>query len=131
MVTPNQFQVNEAWIAFKLNDAPISTQEDGDFNVVALMDAASCFILGSEFVSVDLTEPSQLESRRLLKGGQTHKDQLPRKLFIPDNMTANILTTEAEALDINVVRIPENELSVFLNEARDEFQKHVSGGRMQ
>lgn len=131
MVTPNQFQVNEAWIAFKLNDAPISTQEDGDFNVVALMDAASCFILGSEFVSVDSTEPSQMESRRLLKSGQTHKDQLPKKLIISNNLVANILTTESQRLGIAVVRIPENELSVFLDEAHDGFQEHVSGSRIQ
>ncbi len=45
---PNQFQPNETWIAFKLNDAPVFTGADGDFNVLALMDAASCFILSTE-----------------------------------------------------------------------------------
>jgi hypothetical protein len=40
----NQFQVNEAWIAFKLNEGAIHTENDGDFNFLALMDAASCFI---------------------------------------------------------------------------------------
>jgi len=131
MYTLSQFQINEAWIAFKLNDAPISTQEDGDFNVVALMDAASCFILGMEFVSVDSPEPSQLESRRLLKGGQSHKNQLPEKLLIPREMTANLLAEESERLGIAVARIAENELLVFLDEAREGFQEHVSGGRIQ
>ena len=131
MFVPNQFQVNEAWIAFKLNDAPISTEEDSDFNVVALMDAASCFILRSEFVPADSTESSQLESRRLLKSGQSHKDKLPKTLFIPNNEVADILAGEAERLGIAVVRIPENELSVYLDEARDGFQEHVSGGRIQ
>jgi hypothetical protein len=131
MVNPDQFQVNEAWIAFKLNGAPISTQEDGEFNVVALMDAASCFILGSEFVSVDSTEPSQMESMRLLKCGQSHKGQFPKKLIISNDLVANILTIESEELGIVVDRIPENELSVFLDEARDGFQEHVSGGRIQ
>ncbi len=28
MLHPNQFQVNEAWIAFKLNDIPIPTDRD-------------------------------------------------------------------------------------------------------
>ncbi len=45
MLHPNQFQVNEAWIAFQLNDAPIHTRSDGDFNCIALMDAASCFMM--------------------------------------------------------------------------------------
>lgn len=45
MLYPKQFQVNEAWIVFKLNDAPIQTEADGDFNVFALMDAANCYRL--------------------------------------------------------------------------------------
>ncbi len=57
--------------------------------------------------------------------------QLPKKLIIPNNLVANILTTESEGLGIAVVRIPENELSVFLDEARDGFQEHVSGSRIQ
>jgi hypothetical protein len=66
---PNQFQVNEAWIAFQLNDEPIHTEQDGSFNCVALMDAASCLILGSELVPLDESEPSQSNARRLLKEG--------------------------------------------------------------
>jgi hypothetical protein len=45
MLHPSQFKINEAWIAFRLNGAPIRTERDGDFNCIALMDAASCFIL--------------------------------------------------------------------------------------
>ena len=86
MYEPSQFQVNEAWITFKLNDAPVSTNADGDFNVLALMDAASCFILGTEFVSVASPEPSQLESKRLLETGQSHKQQYPKTIYIPSFM---------------------------------------------
>ena len=131
MIAPNQFQVNEAWIVFKLNDAPVSTEEDGDFNVLALMDAASCYILGTEFVPAESTEPSQLEWRRILKGGQSHKGQLPKTLLIPDNQVADILVREAERLEIVVVRLPETQLSVFIDEAREGYQEHVSGGRVQ
>ena len=59
MLHPREFQVNEAWIAFKLNEIPITTETDGDFNVIALMDAASCIILGAEFVSATSAEPSE------------------------------------------------------------------------
>jgi hypothetical protein len=131
MFEPSQFQVNETWIAFKLNDAPVSTDADGDFNVLALMDAASCFILGTEFVRADLSEPSQMESKRLLKGGQTHKQQYPKTLIIPTNQAADILCTEAKLLGISVVRVPEDQLLVFISEARQGFQEHVSGGKVQ
>ncbi len=128
---PSQFQVNEVWIAFKLNDAPVVTEADGDFNVLALMDAASCMILGTEFVRADLSEPSQLESKRLLKGGHSHKQQFPKKLFIPTNQAADLLNVEAERNKIVVVRVPEEQLLSFIGEAREGFQQHVSGDRVQ
>jgi hypothetical protein len=49
---PNQFEINEAWIAFHLNHSPIETEEDGDSNGIALMDAASCNMFGTELVPV-------------------------------------------------------------------------------
>ncbi len=131
MLEPSQFQLNEAWIAFRLNDAPVSTEADGDFNVLALMDAASCYILGTEFVHTDSSEPSQLESARLLKGGHSHKQQYPKSLYIPANLAAGILSTEAERHGITVSRVPEEQLLVFISEARQGFQEHVSGGKVQ
>ena len=64
MLHPNQFQVNEAWIAFKLNDEPIHTEMDGDFDFIALMDAGSCFIVSMSPVAVSVGELTQMESRR-------------------------------------------------------------------
>ena len=131
MIEPSQFQVNDAWIAFKLNGNPVVTEADGDFNVFALMDAASCFVLGFEFVPANSEEPSQLESKRLLAGGTSHKQQLPGKLIIPANLAADILSAEAKRQGVNVVRVPEGDLAIFIQEAREGFEKHVSGGRLQ
>jgi hypothetical protein len=54
---PNQFQVNEAWIVFRLNETPIHTEQEGSFNCICLMDAASCFLLGSELIPSAEEEP--------------------------------------------------------------------------
>lgn len=131
MLHPNQFHVNEAWIAFKLNDAPIRTDRDGDFNFIALMDAASCFILSSAPVSVSAAEPSKLEAGRLLTEGQAHKQQLPKTLFIPSDQPARFLTVEAERQGITVVRVPEDQLLLFIGEARDSFRERFGGGGTQ
>jgi len=131
VLDPSQFHVNEAWIAFRLNDAPVVTEADGDFNVLALMDAASCMILGTEFIRTDSSEPSQLESKRLLKAGHSHKQQFPKKLFIPTDQAADLLSGEAERNNIFVDRVPEDQLLIFIGEAREGFQQHVSGGRVQ
>ena len=131
MLHPNQFRVNDAWIAFKLNDAPVSTESDGDFDVIAIMDAASCFILGSEFVPVGSPELSQMDAKRLLKSGQSQKQQLPKTLFIPVEQPANHLSTEAERQGIIVARVTEAELLVFVGEAREGFRERFGGGSAQ
>lgn len=128
---PSQFQVNEAWIAFKLNDAPIITESDGDFNFIALMDAASCFILSSAPVSVSAAEPSKIEVKRLLKQGQAHKQQLPKTLFIPSSQAADFLTLEAARQGITVVRVPEDQLLPFIGEAREGFKERFGGASTQ
>lgn len=124
---PNQFEVNEAWIVFKLNSVPIATESDGDFNVMAIMDAASCFILGSEFVPAAAQELSRNDARRLLKSGQSHKQQLPKTLFIPIDQPANALSIEAEHQGITVTRVPDADLSVFTGEARKGFRERFGG----
>ena len=130
VIEPSQFQVSEAWIAFKLNDAPILT-EDGDFNVLALMDVASCYILGTEFVSTSSVESSESESNRLIGSGYSQKHELPKKLFIPTNLVADSLCVEAERHGIAVVHVPEEQLLVCIGEAREGFKEHVSGSVIQ
>jgi hypothetical protein len=123
MLHPKHFEVNEAWIAFRLNKAPIRTERDGDFNCVALMDAASCFILGSEFVPASAEEPTRVQFRRLLKDAQRHKQQLPKTLFVPREDVADQLAREATQHNIDVVRVSESELLIFIGEAREGFSE--------
>jgi hypothetical protein len=128
---PDQFRVNEAWIAFKLNDVPIHTEADGDFDFIALMDAASCFILSSEPVPVSQVELTEMQARRLLKQGETRKRQLPKTLFIPAVRPAEVLALEAERRDITVIRVPEDQLLIFIGEARAGFRERFGGGGRQ
>ncbi|NKB76823.1 MAG: hypothetical protein GKR96_07170 [Gammaproteobacteria bacterium] len=131
MLSPDQFEVNEAWILFKLNTIPLSTSLEGDFNVFGLMDAASCFLLGTAFVHIDAFELSTLESKRLLKDGYAHKKQYPRKVMIPTNQPADTFTKEAKRHRMTVTLIPETQLRVFTNEAQQGFHEHLGSGRIQ
>jgi predicted short-subunit dehydrogenase-like oxidoreductase (DUF2520 family) len=123
---PSQFQSDEAWIAFRLNDAPVHTEEEGSFNVVALMDASSCFIFGAEFVAVEKAEPSQVEVRRLFKAAKKQTQALPNTLFLPSGQFETFLAVEAERLGIAVVRVEDRELLSFIGEARAGFSERFS-----
>ena len=128
MLHPKQFKVNEAWLAFKLNELPIRTDLEGDFNCFALMDAASCFILSSAFAPAGEAEPSRTAVRQLLKEAKAHKRQLPNTLFVPTGQFDSILPAEADRQAIAVVRVPEDQLLVFIGEARESFKEHFGGG---
>ena len=128
MLHPNQFEVNEAWIAFKLNDAPIRTEQDGAFNCIGLMDAASCFILGTAFVGVNESEPSTSDARRLLKTAWAHKKAFPITLFVPTGQFQTTLPAEAERQGISVVPVDESQLHVFIGETRQSFREHFEDG---
>lgn len=123
MLHPQQFGVNEAWIAFRLNSSPVHTELDGDFNCIALMDAASCFILGSQFIAIATPEPTSTQFRQLLQKARAHKQQLPKTLLIARGDAADVMTREAMRQNIEVVRVPENELLIFIGEAREGFAK--------
>lgn len=118
---PEQFEVNEAWIAFRLNGSPVRTEFDGDFHCIALMDAASCFILCTQFIGVAKLEPTTAQFRKLLKEAAAHKKQLPKTLLIARGDTADMMTREAMRQGIEVVRVPDGELHLFIGEAREGF----------
>ena len=121
MLHPKQFEVNEAWILFRVNNEPIRTERDGDFNCIALMDAASCCLLGSELIPVTAVEPTRAQFQRLLSNARRHKQQLPKTLFIPLEGVAELVAREAREKDIQVMRVSESELAIFLGEARQAF----------
>jgi hypothetical protein len=124
---PSQFQPNDAWIVFKLNDAPIRTAVDGELNFIALMDAASCYIVGSEVIAANAVELPKMAAKRLLKKGQTQAQRLPNTRYIPHELPAKTLAQEADRLDITVVSIAEEKLMILIGEAREGFNERFGG----
>jgi len=123
----NQFSPHSDWVAFQLNDRPISTQIDGDFNLIALMDAASCFILGTISIPVGTGELSQLDVKRLLKDGQSQAKQWPQRLIIPADMVAGNLRKEAERHNVRIEQVPQADLEALIGEARQSFSEYLKG----
>ena len=131
MLHPSQFQPDEAWIAFRLNDTPVRTDEEGSFNVVALMDAASCFIFGAEFVAIEKAEPSQAEVRRLINSAKTQTQDLPKTLFMPNGQFEKAFAAEAKRLGIAIVCVEDRELLPFIGEARSGFSERFGKEKTQ
>jgi hypothetical protein len=122
---PNQFQVNEAWIVFQLNETPIHTEQEGSFNCLCLMDAASCFLLGSELIPSAQEEPSQTQARHMLTAAWAKKGEFPKTLYMPTGRFPGTMKAAAERLGMAVVSAPEDQLLVFIGEARDGYREHM------
>jgi len=122
---PHQFEVNEAWIALQLNDTLIRTDQDGAFKCMCLMDAASCYILGTALISSSQAEPSQKQVRNLFAAAWAGKGEFPQTLFLPAGQFQVTLKAEAERLGMAVVSAPESQLLVFIREARDGYREHM------
>lgn len=131
MLNPNQFDVNDAWLVFQLNDAPITTERDGSFNAICLMDAASLLILATVMVPADQREPSELEVRRLIKTAWGHGRQFPSTLFVPSDRLNAAFRAQAERNRVSVITVAESELWVFTDEARQGFKEHVQRRHLQ
>lgn len=122
---PNQFQVNDAWIVFQLNDTPIHTDQDGSFNCICVMDAASCYILNAELIPALEGEPSPKQAQNILSTAWAKKEQYPKTLFIPTGAFPNAMKTESERLGITVITVPEDQLLLFIGEAREGYRENM------
>lgn len=126
---PRDYTVNEAWIVFRLNDAPIRTEQDGNFDIVCLMDAASCYILGSEFITAGAAEVPAPVAESLMERGRAVADILPRKLMLSSELGAAQFASLAKRGGIDVERVPDKDLTAFLSEARQSFREQMGRER--
>ena len=128
---PGDYSLNEAWIVFRLNDAPVETEQDGDFNVVCVMDAASCYILGNEFVSTGVASVPKAVAERLIEAGRAQANVLPRILLLSSEFGSAQFTKLAKSSGMKAERVPDKELVAFISEAREGFREHLGIGRVQ
>ncbi len=120
---PRDYAVNEAWIVFRLNDAPVRTEQDGDFHVVCLMDAASCFILGNEFVPTTASGVPATVAEALIDKGSGVANVLPRKLLLSSALGTARFARLAKRAGIELERVPDKDMRAFVSEARRSFQE--------
>jgi len=130
-IDPKEFEPNEAWLLFQLNDAPVRTEADGDFNALAIMDVATGLLLGMELISSSEDEPSEFASRKLLASAESEAGRRPQQLFIDSAVKMAQMAAAANALGLEVKAEPASILDSLTQEAREGFAAHVSGGRKQ
>jgi hypothetical protein len=130
MFEPDQFKINEVWIIFQLNEAPVRTKADGDFNALCLMDAASCYILGNELVSVQEDGVSEAVGARLIEAGRSQAHGLPRKCLVSSALKSDAVAGLASRLGLELSSVSDDELSPIVSGARESFHAYMRGGEL-
>lgn len=120
MMKSNQFKINEAWIAFMLNDDPISLQE-GEHNIYVLMDAGSTFVIGQVPAKITMS-PAIEDIEALFEEAFKEKQEWPSRLIITDNIiNDNNFKIVAESKNISIDRIAESQLLDIIGPLKKQF----------
>lgn len=116
---PEQFEVNEAWIVFRLFDEPMVTKDAGPVEVLGLMDAGSTCILNywTRQVGRDLTE---LEARSFFQALKVAPaPPPPRRLFIASDVPSDRVRSEAGRLGMVITTVDPSKLDGIVGPARE------------
>ncbi|MDZ7643399.1 MAG: hypothetical protein U5K76_03695 [Woeseiaceae bacterium] len=107
------------------------TEQDGDFDVLCLMDAASCYILGNDFLPIlDGADPVPVAAR-LLASAQDQAGCWPKQLFVSDEFESGPFEPIAKEIDAELTSYGDEDLAPFVSEAKEGFLAYVGGGRRQ
>lgn len=123
MINPEKLKINEAWILFELNEDPIIIEPDTECSIIAMIEAVSGFIFGTEMTNAP--ELSQMASKKMLRDAYNQKTEYAKTLYIPSHLSANHMSKEAEELGISVIRVSEKDLSLCIEDARQGFREYA------
>jgi hypothetical protein len=129
MLSPSHFKVDEAWVLFRLNKSPVRSRDEGDFDVVTLMDAASGCELWRELLPLAARGSWDAQARRLLETAiRLNKKRLPKAILVTRGVLADFIRSEAVQHGIRVKSVPLYELRDITAERRHAFARKVEEG---
>ena len=98
MLTPDQFRVNEVWIALRVNEAFLFVKDE-PYDIYVLRDAASAYVLGHVLSRVVDEAPHEKDIEALFKKAWEAKNQWAEQLIVTENATAeDVFRTQASPL---------------------------------
>jgi hypothetical protein len=121
MLYPDQFQVNEVWIALRVNDSFTYVQGE-PYDIYVLVDAASCYVMGHVLSKTVDEAPNESDVETLFKEAWGAKRQWPKKLIVPENDLAEItFSGQAEKNGFLFETVPLSDLGPIVGELKELF----------
>jgi hypothetical protein len=121
MLTPDQFKVNEAWIAVRMNEEFLFVKDE-PYDIYALVDAASAYVLGHVLSKVVDESPHDKDVEALFKKAWEAKNQWAEKLIVTENSIAEgVFRTQAEKNGLSVKIVPLSYLEPIIGPLKESF----------
>jgi hypothetical protein len=121
MLTPDQFRVNEVWIAIRINESFFFVQDE-PYDIYVLMDAASTYVFGHVLSKVVDEVPHEKDVETLFQKAWAAKRQWPKRIIVPENDRAeNVFRMQAEKNGLFFETIPLSELTPIVGPLMDSF----------
>jgi len=122
MLTPDQFRVNEAWIAVKVNETFLFVKDE-PYDIYVLMDAASCYVLGHVLSRVTDEAPHEKDVEDLFKKAWETKKQWAKKLILTGNSIADdVFRKHAEQNNLSIRIVPLSDLEPIVGPLKELFE---------
>lgn len=121
MLTPDQFRVNEAWIAVRINESFFFVQDE-PYDIYVVMDAASAYVFGHLLTRVVEEVPNESDVDSLFKEAWRAKRQWPQKLIVQEGDPAeNVFRMQAEKNGLSFDTVPLSDLSLIVGPLKELF----------
>ena len=128
MLSPDQFRVNEAWIAVRINEAFLFVKEE-PYDIYILMDAASCYVLGHVLSRVIDEAPNENDIHDLFQTAWQAKSQWAETLIITENSPAeDFFSKYARQNGLSVKKVSITDLEPILGPLKESFTSDFMGG---
>ena len=127
MLTPDQFRVNEVWIAVRVNEAFLFVKDE-PYDIYVLMDAASAYVLGHVLSRVVDEAPDEKDVEALFRKAWEAKNQWAEKLIVTENSIAeDVFRTQAEKNGLSFKIVPLSDLEPIVGPLKESFASNFIG----
>lgn len=125
---PRDFTVNHTWLAFRVNQVPVET-EDGAFDIFVLQDAASMFIFGTVFAPDGAESPAEAEIELLMERAWSHGNEWPAEIVLPGKPSPkNAFARVARRHGVTVRTVAESQMSFYIKDVQTSIEEMLGGG---
>ncbi|NOR25210.1 MAG: hypothetical protein GQ542_12640 [Desulforhopalus sp.] len=127
MLTPDQFRVNEVWIAVRVNEAFLFVKDE-PYDIYLLLDAASTYVFGHVLSRVVDEAPPEKDVEALFRKAWEAKNQWAEKLIVTQNSIAeDVLRTQAEKNGLSFEIVPLSDLEPIVGPLKELFASDFIG----